>query len=44
MPTYDICGSIRIVHNSEDQALDVLDELVRTGVIDGYHYNEIEVQ
>jgi hypothetical protein len=44
MNTYDICGSVRIIANSQDQALDVLDEMKRTGQIEDYHWNEIEVQ
>jgi hypothetical protein len=44
MPTYDICGSVRVIANTEDQALDILDEMKRTGQIEDYHYNEIEVQ
>jgi hypothetical protein len=44
MPTYDICGSVRIEANTEDQALDILDEMKRTGQIEDYHVNEIEVQ
>lgn len=44
MPTYDVCGSVRIVADSEDDALDVLDALKRIGEIEDYHVNEIEVQ
>jgi hypothetical protein len=44
MATYDICGSVRIVANSEDEALDIMDNLVRKALIEDYHVNEIEVQ
>jgi hypothetical protein len=44
MKTYDICGSVRIVANNEDEALDIMDNLVRNNLIEDYHVNEIEVQ
>jgi len=44
MPTYDICGSVRIVANSEDEALDIMDNLKFSNQIEDYHVNEIEVQ
>ena len=44
MNTYDICGSVRIEANSEDEALDIMDKLVSSGQIGDYHVNEIEVQ
>jgi hypothetical protein len=44
MPTFDICGSVRIEANSEAEALDVMDNLRRQGLIESYHINEIEVQ
>lgn len=44
MNTYDICGSVRIEANSEDEALDVMDSLRLKGLIEDYHVNEIEVQ
>ena len=44
MKTYDLCGSVRIVAKTEDEALDIMDKLVRSGQIEDYHINEIEVQ
>lgn len=44
MNTYDICGSVRIVANSEDEALDIMDNLRNNNLIQDYHVNEIEVQ
>ncbi len=44
MKTYDICGSVRIVANTEDEALDIMDNLVKNNLITDYHVNEIEVQ
>jgi hypothetical protein len=44
MNTYDICGSVRIVANTEDEALDIMDNLRNNNLIQGYHVNEIEVQ
>lgn len=44
MKTYDICGSVRIVANSEDEALDIMDNLRKNNLIEDYHVNEIEVQ
>lgn len=44
MNTYDICGSVRIVANSEDEALDIMDNLRINNLIQDYHVNEIEVQ
>jgi hypothetical protein len=44
MKTYDICGSVRIVAKTEDEALDIMDNLVRNNLIEDYHVNEIEVQ
>jgi hypothetical protein len=44
MNTYDICGSVRIVANSEDEALDIMDNLIKNNLIEDYHVNEIEVQ
>jgi hypothetical protein len=44
MATYDICGSVRIIANSEDEALDIMDNLVSKALIEDYHVNEIEVQ
>ncbi len=44
MNTYDICGSVRIVANTEDEALDIMDNLIKNNLIEDYHVNEIEVQ
>ena len=44
MNTYDICGSVRIVANTEDEALDIMDNLRNNNLIQDYHVNEIEVQ
>lgn len=44
MNTYDICGSVRILANSEDEALDIMDNLRSNNLIEDYHVNEIEVQ
>jgi hypothetical protein len=44
MNTYDLCGSVRIIAKTEDEALDIMDNLRRQGLIEDYHINEIEVQ
>lgn len=44
MATFDICGSVRIEANTEDEALGIMDNLRRQGHIEDYHVNEIEVQ
>ncbi len=43
MPTYDLCGSVRITATTEDEALDIMDKLVSSGLIEDYHINEIEI-
>jgi len=41
MPTYDFCGSVRVIAASEEEAYNIMDSIMQ---IESYHVNEIEVQ
>ena len=41
MPTYDFCGSVRVIADDEDQAWAIMESITQ---IDSFHVNEVEIQ